>query len=346
MRALQLLEPNHVALRDIARPGPGEGEVLLKVLAAGVCQTDVHLRHAPGLIGAPGTVLGHEIAGEVVELGPGVTGVKPGERVVVHPCWSCGHCDACLAGRQNACRGTGSRFAPPPTPGVTRNGGIADYIAVPASSVVQIGELDPAVAAVLADAGLTPYHAVAAVRDRLAPGSSVVVIGVGGLGHLAVQMLKALTPARVMGVDINADALAAVGGLLDLALPSEDASIERIVEATRGAGADVVFDLVGTDATMKFAASVVAPYGDIRFIGLSCGCFGLQARADDATLPWGVTISRPYSGTYQDLRGVIALAQAGLIAPVVSRHGLDDAIPILDALEDGHVHGRAVLIPG
>ena len=110
------------------------------------------------------------------------------------------------------------------------------------------------------------------------------MIGIGGLDHLAVQMLKAMTPARVMGVDIDAEALAAMGGLLDLALPSGDASIERIVEATQGAGADVVFDLVETDATMKFAGSVVAPYGDIRFIGLSCGCFGLEALADAVSL--------------------------------------------------------------
>ena len=118
-------------------PAAGAGEVVLRVLAAGLCQTDLHIRSAADSRTPDGTTLGHEIAGVVEEIGAGVTQWRPGDRVVVHPCWSCGACSACLAGRQNACRRTGGRLNPPPTPGVTKNGGMAEYVSAPASALVR-----------------------------------------------------------------------------------------------------------------------------------------------------------------------------------------------------------------
>ena len=136
MRGVQLREPGNVALTIPSGPAAGAGEVVLRVLAAGLCQTDLHIRSAADSRTPDGTTLGHEIAGVVEEIGAGVTQWRPGDRVVVHPCWSCGACSACLAGRQNACRRTGGRLNPPPTPGVTKNGGMADYVSAPASALV------------------------------------------------------------------------------------------------------------------------------------------------------------------------------------------------------------------
>jgi len=195
MHGVQLREPGNVALTLLPVPAAAAGEVVLRVLAAGLCQTDLHIRSASDSRTPDGTTLGHEIAGVVEDIGAGVTQWRRGERVVVHPCWSCGACSACLAGRQNACRRTGGRLNPPPTPGVTKNGGMAEYVCAPASALVSIGDLDPAIAATLTDAALTPYHAIRTCRELLHPGSTTVIIGLGGLGNLAAQILVRIVGA-------------------------------------------------------------------------------------------------------------------------------------------------------
>ncbi|WP_324739993.1 alcohol dehydrogenase catalytic domain-containing protein [Tsuneonella sp. CC-YZS046] len=348
MKAARLKEPGIVELDEIARPEPGEGEVLLRVLAAGVCRTDCHIRNHP-FATPPGTTLGHEIAGEIVEIGGGVTGWRPGARVVVHPCWACHNCPQCRAGRENYCQGHGAGRVPPPTPGVTMNGGMADYAVVPASSILPIGDLDPAFAAVLADAGLAPYHSVRLLRDRLSPGSLAIVIGLGGLGQFAVQMLKAMTPARVAALDIADAALrAAVAAGADDALRADAADIvDRLLALTGGRGADAVIDFVGSDASLRLAAATIAPFGAIQAVGLTGGSLPFEA-ADISTvrLPWGVTLMKPYSGTYRDLADVIALAREGRLEPRLTRFPLEQAVAALDRLEGGEISGRAVLIPG
>lgn len=348
MKAVRLKRQGVVAVEDIARPVAGQGEVLLRILAAGVCRTDCHIRHHP--FATPNdTTLGHEIAGEIVAAGPGVTGWAIGDRVVVHPCWACGSCRQCRAGRENYCEGHGTKRVPPPTPGVTRNGGMAEFAVAPASALLPIGDLDPALAAVLADAGLAPYHSVRLLAPRLAPGSWAAVIGLGGLGQFAVQMLKIMTAAQVVAIDI-ADApldLALASGA-DLAVRSDapDAAAQ-LLAATAASGFDAVIDFVGTDATLRLAAATVAPFGAIQAVGLSGG--GLPFEASDLStigLPWGVTLMKPYSGTYRDLSEVIALASAGRLRASLQRFALDDAVEALDRLEGGQINGRAVLIPG
>jgi alcohol dehydrogenase, propanol-preferring len=126
VRALQLLEPTKLELTETDTPEPPPGHVLLEVLAAGVCQTDVHMRRTTEAWIPAGTILGHETAGRVAALGEGVAGWTIGANAAVYPVWSCGVCRACSAGRQNACRGTGNRLVPAPTPGVSVNGGMAD----------------------------------------------------------------------------------------------------------------------------------------------------------------------------------------------------------------------------
>lgn len=346
MKAIQLLEPTKLEVTEIAVPRVGEHEVLLRVLAAGLCQSDVHLRHATEAWVPAGTILGHETAGEVVEVGAGVRDWRPGDSVAVYPVWSCGICSACIGGRQNACRRTGDRMAPAPTPGVTRNGGWAEYMVAPSSALVGIGGLDPAVAATLTDAALTPYHSIRATAHLLTPGSTAVVIGAGGLGRMAVQILRAMTAARVVMLDIRDAALDAIRDEVDVALNANDpAAGEQVLAETGGYGAEVVLDLVGTDSSLRFSGGIVAPYGAIRAIGLDEGHFTFETSLGSVSLPFGATLTRPYSGTKADLVEVVALASSGHLRPKIQEFPLDHGLTALDELEAGRLSGRGVLRP-
>ncbi|HVW42091.1 MAG TPA: alcohol dehydrogenase catalytic domain-containing protein [Amycolatopsis sp.] len=348
MKTLQLVKPTRLELTEMDKPTVGESDVLLRVRAAGVCQTDVHMRHTSEVWAPSGTVLGHETAGEVVEVGAGVSAWSPGDAVAVHPVWSCGACRACVSGRQNACMRTGNRMVPAPTPGVSPgvHGGMAEYMVAPASALVGTGSLDPAVAATLTDAALTPYHSIRQTQHLLVPGSTAVVIGVGGLGRMAVQILRAVTAARVIVLDVLDAALDAVRDQVDLALHSDDpGAADAILRATGGCGAEVVLDLVGNDSTLALATTVVAPYGAVRAIGLSEGHFTFETSQGAMSLSWGASLTRPYSGTLQDLVEVVGLAQAGLLTPEIHRFSLEQGLTALDELEAGRVRGRAVLIP-
>jgi propanol-preferring alcohol dehydrogenase len=346
MKAVQLVEPARVEVVDVPRPAIGESDVLLEITASGVCQTDVHIRAMTEEWVPRGTILGHEFAGVVAQVGNGVHGWSEGDGAVVYPVWSCGHCVACRGDRQNACRGTGVRAMPAPTPGVSTNGGMAEFAAVPASALVPIGELDPLVAAPLSDAGLTPYHSVRTVRHLLVPGSSCVVIGAGGLGKMAAQILRALTPAEVIVLDISDAALRSLEGSAHHTLRADDAdAAERVLELTGGAGAEAVLDIVGADETLALSAQIVAPGGAIRAIGLAGGTLPVATSPADLALPWGVSVTRPYSGTYNDLAEVIALARSGTVAPKPVRFDLEQALTAFDRLAEGEIDGRAVLVP-
>ncbi|EDX80112.1 MAG: oxidoreductase [Alphaproteobacteria bacterium] len=345
MKAVQLVRPTELVLADLPIPEIRSHEVLLRVTAAGVCHTDVSIRHEQSDAYPSGLVLGHEIAGRIDRVGTGVNGWQVGEDVIVYPCWSCGACRECVAGRQNACRQTGGRLQSPPTPGVTVAGGMADYVAVPASALVRADGIDPAVAAILPDAALVPYHSIRAVEEHLRPGSTAVVIGLGGLGHLAIQMLRALTAARVVALDVNDQALDAVRDHVDLALKSNVEGVaEQIVAFTEGYGADVVLDFVGADATLRLASGVIARYGAILVPGLGCGVLPFETAQTSTILPWGASLIRPYSGTYDDLHQIVDLARSGRISPVIQRYNFEQALDALDDLETGKVRGRAVLI--
>lgn len=192
------------AFVDVQRPVPRATEVLVRVEAAGLCQSDVHVvdATADALPYEPPFTLGHEVAGRVETLGPDADGATPGQRVVVYGPWGCGLCARCAAGRDNYCDRRGDLGWH--GVGLGRDGGMAEYVLVPsARHLVPIGDLAADQAAPLSDAGLTSYHATAGVRHALGDGSTAVVIGVGGLGHLAIQILRATTPSRVLAVDIR-----------------------------------------------------------------------------------------------------------------------------------------------
>lgn len=345
MRAIQYLGINHVAEREVPRPDVADGHVVLEVAAAGVCQTDIHMRASPQQMVPSGVIFGHEIAGHIVEVAEDVEGFAMGDLVVVHPVWSCGRCRQCIAGRENACINTGGRMLPAPTPGVTVAGGMAEYVAVPASALVPAGDLDPPLAAVLTDAALVPYHSIHAARDLLRPGSAAVIVGVGGLGQFAVQMLRALTGVRIIALDVKEEALAAVRDDVDHAFRSDDPGVMNAVLGAAGDyGADFVLDLVGNDATLALAGAVVAPYGAIRVPGLSDGVFRFETSQLATSLPWGASLTRPYSGTHQDLHDVVALARTGSIHANLTHYSFDESLHAFDDLEAGKINGRAVIV--
>jgi propanol-preferring alcohol dehydrogenase len=339
VRAVQLVrwqaEPE---LRDVAVPEPGAGEVLVQVAGAGLCHSDLHLMEWP-----EGTLpwrlpftLGHETAGAVAALGAGASGFDEGDRVLVYGPWGCGACVQCVRGAENLCL---YRFDRPGAGcGLGYDGGLAEYVLVPSVRfLVPLGDLDPVAAAPLTDAALTPYHALKPVLPHLVPGSSVLVIGVGGLGSIAVQLLRVLSPARVVAVDLREASreLALRYGAAAALDPAGD------VRDALGAGATLVLDFVGNDATLALAAGSLEIGGHVAVVGLGGGSFPMAFGA--VPLEW--SLRRPSWGTLPELHEVVALAHSGAIEIPVERLALEDAPDGYRRLHDGEIGGRAVVVP-
>jgi propanol-preferring alcohol dehydrogenase len=227
--------------------------------------------------------------------------------------------------------------------GLGRDGGMADYMFVPdARYLVPLGDLDPVAAAPLTDAALTPYHAVARSRHLLGPGSSAVVIGAGGLGHMAVQILRAITPAKVIAVDQRQEALtvAADSGAHHGVLAGDDAA-PRILDLTEGLGADLVLDVVGLDGTLQLAAATVRTLGHLTIVGIGGGSLPVGF----FSIPYEASVSTTYWGSIPELMEVVTLAQQGHISAHVTTYTLDEATRAYDLLRVGGVRGRAVITP-
>jgi alcohol dehydrogenase, propanol-preferring len=346
MRAVQLVEwQAQPELREVPVPVPGPGQVLVKVTAAGLCHSDVHLLEWP-----EGTLpyklpftLGHENAGVVASLGSGVDGFAEGDAVLVYGCWGCERCRYCLSGEMNLCEnaerrgGVGGGFG--------HDGGLADYMLVPSARyLIPIGDLDPVQAAPLTDAALSPYRAIKARLPTLTPGTTTVVIGVGGLGHAAIRLLKALTPTRVVAIVGSrpgaVERALAVGA--DAAFRSEGLALEAVRAETGSAGgAALVLDIVGTDQTMKVAAGLLGVGGHATLLGIAGGSFPMSF----GSVPLECSVSMNCWGSLPELREVVELARAGHLHIDVEAVGLEDAIPALRRLAEGKVNGRAVVVP-
>jgi alcohol dehydrogenase, propanol-preferring len=343
MRAVRLTGWEQPAqLVEVATPEPGPGEVLVRVVGAGLCHSDLHLMHwrAGSLPYELPFTLGHEVAGTVAALGDGADGPELGEPVLVYGPWGCGRCRACSVGAEHLCD-DGERTAR--GAGLGRDGGLADYMVVPSPRLtVPLDGLDPVAAAPLADAGLTPYHAIRRVLDRLRPGASAVVIGVGGLGHVAVQLLKALSPARVVAVDRRDEALeVATHGGADAALPASGLAARELRRAAGGRGAALVVDCVGSDETLALAAGAVAPGGQVSVLGLAGGTFPM--RFGGVPLETSVVFSN--WGTRSELAEVVALARDGAISIETERISLGDVPAAYERLAAGGSRGRLVAVP-
>ena len=345
MKALQLTEWKHEPeFREVPEPDPGPGELVIEIAGAGACHSDLHLIHdlEPELLPyQPPFTLGHENAGWVHGLGDGVDGLEVGEPVAVYGPWGCGRCHRCRQGMENYCMRQGEIGAA--GGGLGRDGGMARYMLIPDPRlVVPIGDLDPVAAAPLTDAALTPYHAIKRSLPLLGAGSTAVVIGAGGLGHMAIQVLRALTGTTIIAVDQRTAALAVASAAgADHAVVSDDAAADSIRDLTGGVGVDVVVDLVGVDATLTLAASVVRPMGHLTIVGIGGGTLPIGF----FTVPYEVSVATTYWGSIPELMEVITLAQAGKIAVETTRFDLADAPAAYRQLQAGTLTGRAVIEP-
>lgn len=333
------------SLKEVDKPTPGPGEVLLKVAGAGACHSDVAIFHEfdPGLNPQmdPEFILGHENSGWIEELGPGVEGFEIGSAHLVYGPVGCGHCRACTRGQDTYCENAAEM--PYAGIGLGRDGGMAEYLVVPARNLVPLGDADPIDAAPLADAALTPYHAIKLALPKLnGGGKSVLVIGLGGLGMIGVQILKALTGATIIATDMKEEAMAEAEKLGAVTVPGGEGQVERIREATGGKGADVVLDFVGVGATVKTAMQSVARQGRVSIVGI-----GNLSPYEWAflTTPYEAELVNTYWGTVEELHEVVDMYKAGQIVPQVTRYSLDDALEAYQALVDGKIAGRAVIVP-
>jgi propanol-preferring alcohol dehydrogenase len=345
VKALQYLRVGQAPeVVDVPVPEPGPGEVLLKVTAAGLCHSDLAVMGWPEEqfpYSLPLT-LGHEGVGTVAAVGSGVEGPAEGDAVAVYGPWGCGRCHKCAVGKENCCpHAAGLGILPP---GLGSPGALAEYMVVRSPRhLVPLRGLDPVQAAPLTDAGLTPYHAIVKSLPKLVPGSTAVVVGVGGLGHLAVQLLRALTPARVVALDLSEEKLElakAVGA--HETLFSDDAAAGRIRELTGGTGAEVVLDFVGATPTLAVAAASVAVEGDVTIVGLGGGTLAVGFGGG---LPIEVSASFPYWGSRAELMEVVELARQGVVASHVETFSLEEAPMAYERLHAGDINGRAVVLP-
>ncbi|MFM9034910.1 MAG: NAD(P)-dependent alcohol dehydrogenase [Mycobacterium sp.] len=343
MRALRMVgfgrEPE---LMEVPDPRPGPGEVVVKVGGAGACHSDLHVLYeldASAVWQMPMT-LGHESAGWVHSFGSGVEGLGEGDPVAVYGAWGCGLCARCAVGVENYCErpsliGGG---------GLGADGGMADYLLVPHQRhLLALPEgLDPVAAAPLTDAGLTPYHAIRRSWPKLTPEATCVLIGVGGLGHIAVQIARATTAAQVIAVDVRPEALdlaRKVGA--HHAVPSGDSAAAAVRELTGGRGADVVIDFVGATATLDLARAVARTMADVTIVGIGGG----QVPLGFFTQPYEVSIATTYWGSRPELAELLALAAGGQVTTERALYSLDDAARAYRDLHDGRVTGRAVVVP-
>ncbi len=348
MQALRLVEwKAEPVLVDVEEPSPGPGQVVIRVGGAGACHSDLHLMHdfeAGMLPWGPPFTLGHENAGWVHALGTGVTGYEVGQPVAVYGPWGCGTCTRCRLGIETYCENPAGAPVPSGGGGLGLDGGMAEFLLVPAARhIVPLPDgLDPVGAAPLTDAGLTPYHAVRRSWPKLPPGSTAVVIGVGGLGHLAVQILKATTAAQIVAVDTRPEALAlARENGADLAVAAEGTAAEEIRAATGGRGADVVLDFVGADTTMALGAAVARMVGDLTIVGIAGGTLPVSF----FSMPYEVSLQTTYWGSRPELVEVLDLAARGSLRPRVTIFPLAQAVDVYRRLQAGTIEGRAVIVP-
>lgn len=344
MRAVRLHAAGEpLRLEEVPLPEPIGTEVRLRVAGAGVCRTDLHI--VDGIqprVELPRT-LGHEVAGWVDAIGPDAAGplgrarLSIGDPVVVYGGWGCGACSQCAQGQDQRC-------ARSIAPGFQANGGYAEAMLVPhPRHLVALGALDPAHAAPLADAGITPYRAVRRAEAWLRPGARVLVIGAGALGQFAVQLLRLLPEGGgdlVVGVrEIDPARLERAAELgADVGLLAAEPDLTR---AGLGGPADVVLDFVGTDGTLAHAAEVVAPGGAILLVGEAGGHlpFGFDAPTIEA---WVTTVAW---GSPDDLRQVVRLARRDRLSWSTESMPLAGAAAAHERLRAGSVEGRLVLVP-
>ncbi len=342
MRAVQVVGYHkNLEMKEVPVPTPtGPFDVVVKIGGAGVCRTDLHILEGQWAEKNPDLQLpytiGHENAGWVDAVGSAVSNVREGDKVILHPLITCGLCRACRSGDDVHCEA--SAF-----PGIDTNGGYADYLKTSARSVVKIDDsLEPSDVAALADAGLTAYHAAAKAARRLTPRDKCVIIGAGGLGHIGIQVLKALSPAELIVIDRNPEALKlaeAIGA--DHGVVADGTQVDQVQSLTGGNGAETVVDFVGEGGATAEGVAMLRRAGDYHVVGYG----------ENIDVPTIDIISTEINfignlvGSYNDLCDLMALAARGAVNLHTQKYALDDFQSAIDDLDAGNVRGRAILTP-
>ncbi len=341
MRAVQVIG-YHQELKMAEVPVPeitGHLDVVVKIGGAGVCRTDLHILEGQwaekSQVHLPYTI-GHENAGWVHAVGSAVTNVKEGDKVILHPLITCGLCRACRSGDDVHCED--SKF-----PGIDTGGGYAEYLLTSARSVVRIDDsLEPADVAALADAGLTAYHAAAKAARQLSARDTCVVIGAGGLGHIGIQVLKALTPARIVVVDRSAPALDLAQKIgADVGIIADGSEVDQVLELTGGNGAEALIDFVGEGGATVTGMAMLRRAGNYYVVGYG----------ENINVPTIDIVSSEKNiignlvGSYNDLQDLMALTARGAVTLHTQKYALDDFQLAINDLNAGKVRGRAILVP-
>ena len=341
MKAVRLHEFHQPPVIDEV-PDPkisGPLDVIVRIGGAGVCRTDLHIMEGQwdAAMGTPlPYILGHENAGWVHEIGSAVTNVAVGDTVILHPTPTCGLCRACRAGDDMHC--INASF-----PGLSRDGGMAEYLLTSARACIKLNpETRPQDVAALADAGITAYHAVRKALPLLYPGTTCVVIGAGGLGHIGIQCLSTLTATNIVVVDANPDALKLAEQLgAQHTVVADGTQRDAVADLTGGRGANVVLDFVAEQGAESDGWAMTGEAGSYFVIGYG-GTLHVPTLDIISTER---NIIGNIVGTYNELAELMALAQGGKVTLHTKTYPLDAAPEALADLDAGRVRGRAILVP-
>ncbi len=341
MKAVRLAQYNQMpSVTEVDEPKvTGPNDVIVRIGGAGLCRTDLHIIEGQWAEKSGVTLpytLGHENAGWVEAVGSAVSNVAPGDTVIVHPLMTCGYCRACRAGDDMHC--SNSAF-----PGISVDGGMANFLKTNARAVVKLdSSLAPKDIAALADAGLTAYHAVKKAAAHLYPGTKAVVIGAGGLGHIGVQCLKALTPAEIIVVDRSPEALALTKNWgADHTVLADGKEVPNVLDITNGQGAEAIIDFVGEGGAIEAGVGMLRRAGSYYVIG-----YGGRLNVPTIDIiSTEINFIGNLVGTYNDLAELMTLTAQGKVTLHTAIYPLDAALDAIHDLDSGKLRGRGILVP-
>ncbi|GDX24029.1 oxidoreductase [Actinomycetes bacterium] len=343
MKALRLIKwKSEAEIVEVPKPTPGPGQLVIKIGGAGACHLDLDLMKdfgdgqlspLSGMAWKLPFTLGHENAGWIDSIGAGVSRFREGDPVAVYGAWTYGE-----GGGGGGGGGSGGGS------GLGIDGGMAEYMLVPFERLlIDLPDgLKPVDAAPLTDAALTPYHAIKKSWTKLTPDAFIVIIGIGGLGHMAVQIAKATTGATIIAIDSKTEALelaTSLGAKYTFKVGDEIQS--KVKDLTSGHGAEVILDFVGSEKTMALGASICRVLGDFTIVGIA----GRVLPFSFFSIPYETSLQTTYWGSRVELAEVLDLAAHHLITPKISKFDLVDAPQVYLDLAAGKIEGRAVLVP-
>ncbi len=330
-------------------PAPQGTEVLVRITAAGVCHSDVHLWEGFFDMGGgnkvstqktmnPPRTMGHEIVGDVVAVGPDSKGAKVGDKAVVYPWIGCGTCWYCAGGQEHLC----------PTPhalGINEDGGYADHVLVPhAKYLYAYGALPVELACLYACSGITAFSAVKKAEGHDG-GKPILVIGAGGVGLMGVRFAKSVLGRDPIVADIDEGKrkLALENGACAAVDPRDKDARKKVMELSGGTGVGAAIDFVGAEASAQFGLKALGRGGRLVVVGLFGGTFSMPLPMFAFT---GVQVLGSVTGSPAEMKEMMDLVTTGKVTPVPTiRRPLDEADAALQDLRKGLVMGRAVLVP-